>query len=142
MNVEMKSGRKNEPGERRAGGRGALVAVLGALAAAACGGGETTCTAFTYSAWGACQADGGQQRTVVSAVPTGCSQVGPILAQRCTPPPSASAQYAAKCASCHKPAESSTLKGGSPTMSTYGSAHGSETYDLTPPQLQAVLDLF
>lgn len=119
-----------------------MVAVLGALVAAACGEVETTCTAFTYSAWGPCQADGGQQRTVVSAVPTGCSQVGPILAQRCTPAPSGSALYQAKCAVCHKPAESSTLKGGATNMSAYESAHGTDTYGLTTPELQAVLDLF
>lgn len=119
-----------------------MVAVLGALVAAACGDVETTCTAFTYSAWGPCQADGGQQRTVVSAVPTGCSQVGPILAQRCTPAPSGSALYQAKCAVCHKPADSSTLKDGAPTMSTYESAHGTDTYQLTTQEIQAILDLF
>ncbi len=45
----------------------------------------TACT-YTYSAWGACQPDGTQTRTVVSATPAGCTGT-PVLTQTCTPPP-------------------------------------------------------
>jgi hypothetical protein len=44
-----------------------------------------TCTSFTYSAWGACQADGTQTRTVVSSSPAGCVGGSPVLSQSCTP---------------------------------------------------------
>ncbi|WP_242343506.1 cytochrome c [Anaeromyxobacter terrae] len=45
------------------------------------------CT-YTYSEWGACQSDGTQTRTVVSASPSSCTGT-PILSQPCTstPPP-------------------------------------------------------
>lgn len=48
------------------------------------------CT-YTYSAWGACQPDGTQTRTVLSASPDACKGT-PVLSQACTyvPPPTAS----------------------------------------------------
>jgi hypothetical protein len=50
-----------------------------------------SCT-YTYSAWGACGADGTQSRTVVSATPSGCTGT-PVLTQPCTAPPVAGAGY-------------------------------------------------
>jgi hypothetical protein len=50
----------------------------------------TACT-YTYSTWGACQADNTQTRTVTSSSPAGCSGT-PVLSQPCanvTPPPAA-----------------------------------------------------
>jgi hypothetical protein len=44
-----------------------------------------TCV-YTYSAWGTCQSNGTQTRTVVSAMPFGCTGT-PILSQSCTPTP-------------------------------------------------------
>ncbi|HTG02422.1 MAG TPA: hypothetical protein VK654_17705 [Nitrospirota bacterium] len=43
---------------------------------------------YTYSAWGACIADGTQLRTVLTSTPAGCSGT-PVLSQSCTyaPPP-------------------------------------------------------
>ncbi|MEK7658384.1 MAG: peptidoglycan-binding domain-containing protein [Patescibacteria group bacterium] len=41
------------------------------------------CTSFTYSAWGACQSNNTQTRTVVSSSPTGCAGGSPILSQSC-----------------------------------------------------------
>jgi hypothetical protein len=49
----------------------------------------SACT-YTYSAWGACQMNNAQTRTVVSATPAGCTGT-PVLVQSCTsvpPPPS------------------------------------------------------
>lgn len=49
--------------------------------------GATACV-YAYSAWSACQADGTQSRTVVSASPAGCSGT-PVLTQSCTSTPQA-----------------------------------------------------
>jgi hypothetical protein len=59
----------------------------------------TTCTSFTYSAWGACQS-GTQSRTVVSSSPAGCTGGSPVLTQACTSIDGA-ALWAQKCESCH-----------------------------------------
>jgi hypothetical protein len=44
----------------------------------------TTCTWFTYSAWGACQPDGTQTRTVVTSSPNGCTGGAPVTTRACT----------------------------------------------------------
>ncbi|MBI5069249.1 MAG: hypothetical protein HZB56_13520 [Deltaproteobacteria bacterium] len=49
-----------------------------------------SCTAFTYSDFGACQADGTQTRTVLTATPAGCTGGSPVLTQTCTYVPPAS----------------------------------------------------
>lgn len=43
-----------------------------------------TCTSFTWSAWGACQPDGTQTRTVTASSPTGCTGGTPVPSRRCT----------------------------------------------------------
>lgn len=43
------------------------------------------CTTLTYSAWGTCQANGTQTRTVTSALPAGCDQSAAVLTRSCTP---------------------------------------------------------
>jgi len=43
-----------------------------------------TCTSFTYSAFGACQSDNTQTRTVISSLPAGCTGGTPVLTQACT----------------------------------------------------------
>jgi hypothetical protein len=50
-----------------------------------------TCSEFTYSAWEACQPNGTQTRSVVSAAPQGCMGGTPVLEGTCvfTPPPPA-----------------------------------------------------
>jgi hypothetical protein len=45
---------------------------------------STTCTSFTYSAWGACQSNNTQTRTVASSSPSGCTGGNPVLTQSCT----------------------------------------------------------
>jgi hypothetical protein len=47
------------------------------------------CTTFTFSDWGACQANSTQSRTVVSALPDGCTGGSPVLTQSCTYTPPA-----------------------------------------------------
>jgi hypothetical protein len=43
-----------------------------------------TCTSFTYSAWGTCQSNSTQTRTVATSLPTGCIGGTPVLSQSCT----------------------------------------------------------
>jgi hypothetical protein len=102
-------------------------AIASALAVSPPAGG-TTCTAFTYSAWGACQADGTQARTVTSSSPAGCTGGVAVLSQSCTPsgsPPTldGAALYAAKCAGCHNPLATSTRLGRTAAQIT--AMHGS-----------------
>jgi hypothetical protein len=64
----------------------------------------TTCTSFNYSAWGACQPDNTQTRTVVSSSPAGCTGGNPALSQACvyTPPnPVTFNDVVASCTGCH-----------------------------------------
>lgn len=63
----------------------------------------TTCTSFTYSAWGACQATNTQTRTVVSSSPAGCSGGAPALSQSCVyvAPIDGAALYTQYCSGCH-----------------------------------------
>jgi hypothetical protein len=42
-----------------------------------------TCTAFTYSEWGACQANGLQTRILKTSTPSGCFGGSPITTQTC-----------------------------------------------------------
>jgi len=54
----------------------------------------SACT-YAYSAWGACQPDNTQTRTVASSSPAGCTGT-PLLSQACTyvPPPPSACTYA------------------------------------------------
>ena len=59
-----------------------------------------TCTSFTYSAFGPCQPNGTQTRTVVTSSPAGCTGGTPVLTQTCTYVDGA-ALYTQYCAGCH-----------------------------------------
>ena len=48
------------------------------------GTGAAACTSFTYSAWGECQVNGTQTRTVTSSTPDGCAGGNPVTTQSCT----------------------------------------------------------
>lgn len=63
----------------------------------------TTCTSFTYSAWGACQSNSTQTRTVASSSPAGCTGGAPVLSQACVyvAPIDGAALYTQYCANCH-----------------------------------------
>jgi hypothetical protein len=63
-----------------------------------------TCTSFTYSAWGACQSNGTQTRTVSASSPASCTGGTPVLSQSCTytaPNPVTAANVVSSCTSCH-----------------------------------------
>jgi hypothetical protein len=68
-------------------------------------GSHPTCTSFTYSAFGECQANGTQTRKVVSSSPAGCTGGSPVLSQSCkaTTPPAidGAALYKQYCSGCH-----------------------------------------
>ena len=55
----------------------------------------TACTSFSYSAWGACQSDSTQTRTLTSSLPSGCTGGTPVLSQSCTyvPPTTACTSF-------------------------------------------------
>jgi cytochrome b involved in lipid metabolism len=61
-----------------------LVGPLTTVTPPATGGGATTCSSFTYNAWGSCQIDNTQTRTVNTSSPSGCTGGSPILSQSCT----------------------------------------------------------
>jgi hypothetical protein len=55
-----------------------------------------TCSSFTYSAWGACQSNNTQTRTVTASSPAGCTGGTPVLTQSCTYVPPVQS-----CNTCH-----------------------------------------
>ena len=59
------------------------------------------CT-YTYSAWGTCQSNNTQTRTMLTSSPSGCSGT-PSLSQTCTytPPIDGDALYTQYCSGCH-----------------------------------------
>ena len=63
-----------------------------------------TCTSFTYTAFGACQSNNTQTRTVLTSSPTGCTGGSPVLTQACifVPPVTCTlATAVASCSTCH-----------------------------------------
>jgi hypothetical protein len=96
-----------------------------------------TCTSFTYSAWGACQPNDTQSRTVASSSPAGCTGGSPVLTQACTYI-DGEALYAQYCSGCH----GSSKKGQSVTLIEAGisgniGGMGSLSF-LTPAQIAAI----
>jgi hypothetical protein len=69
------------------------------------GGTPVTCTAFTYSAWGACQSNNTQTRTVATSSPAGCTGGSPVVSQSCIyvpPTPTCDLSTAVpSCSTCH-----------------------------------------
>ncbi len=96
------------------------------------------CT-YEYSAWGACQADGTQSRTVVSSTPEGCAG-SPVLSQACTstPPPPAPATctgftYSAWGACQPGGTQTRTVASSSPAGCTGGAPVTSQACTYVPP---------
>jgi hypothetical protein len=95
------------------------------------------CT-YTYGAWGACQSDGTQTRTVAISSPAGCTGT-PVLSQTCTYTPPAttctSFLYSAWTpATCDATGvQSRTVVSSSPTGCTGGSPTLTQTCTYTPP---------
>lgn len=94
----------------------------------------TTCTSFTYSAWGTCS-NGTQTRTVTSSSPSGSTGGNPVLSQSCSSIDGA-ALYASKCASCHNALTSSETRG--TTAAAIVGKHGTK-YG-TAAEVQAIAD--
>ncbi len=95
----------------------------------------STCT-YTYSAWGTCQSNNTQTRTVASSAPAGCTGT-PALSQSCvyTPPTiDGAALYAAKCSGCHGPLATSSKLGRTAAQITAANM----TQGLSPAEVQAV----
>jgi hypothetical protein len=109
-----------------------FVDVAAALAPA-----TATCTSFTYSAWGTCQSNGTQTRTVTSSSPTGCTGGTPVLSQSCTyvPPVTTctSFTYSAWGACQSNNTQTRTVTSSSPSGCTGGSPVLSQTCTYTPP---------
>jgi hypothetical protein len=75
-----------------------------------------TCTAFTYSAWGACQSNDTQSRTVTSSSPAGCTGGSPVVSQACTyVPPACTYTYSAWSTCSSAGTQTRTVASTSPT---------------------------
>jgi mono/diheme cytochrome c family protein len=96
-----------------------------------------TCTSFTYSAWGTCQADGTQSRTVTSSSPAGCTGGSPVLTQSCTyvPPVTTctSFTYSAWGTCQSNGSQSRTVTSSSPAGCTGGSPVLTQSCTYVPP---------
>jgi hypothetical protein len=94
------------------------------------------CT-YTYSAWGACQSNGTQTRTVTAATPAGCTGT-PVTSQACTytPPLDGAALYTANCSRCHGSLASSDVRGTTAAQITAARM----TRGLPADQVQAIAD--
>ncbi len=97
----------------------------------------TTCTSFTYSTWGDCQASGTQSRTVVSASPAGCTGGSPVLSQACTYVPPANSctsfTYSAWGACQSNGTQSRTVTASSPSGCSGGSPVLTQSCTYVPP---------
>jgi hypothetical protein len=100
-------------------------------------GGATSCTSFTYSAFGDCRPDGTQARTVQTSSPSGCTGGTPALTQACdhTPPANTctSFTYTAFCPCQPDGTQKRTVRTSSPDGCTGGSPALSQACNYTPP---------
>ena len=94
-----------------------------------------TCSSFNYSAWGSCQPNNTQSRTVVSGVPSGCTGGTPVLTQACTyVPPTCNAFTYSNWGECQpNNTQSRSVTGSSPSGCTGGSPVVSQQCTYVPP---------
>jgi hypothetical protein len=96
-----------------------------------------TCSAFTYSAWGACQPDDTQSRTGTSSSPAGCTGGSPVLSQACTyvpPVTTCSAFTYSAWGTCQSDdTQTRTVTSSSPAGCTGGSPVLSQACTYVPP---------
>ncbi len=100
----------------------------------------TACTAFTYSAWGACQSNGSQARTVLTSSPSGCTGGSPATSQACTyvPPTPATCTaftYSAWGACQSNGTQTRAVASSSPSGCMGGSPATSQACTYVPPVL-------
>ena len=97
----------------------------------------TACTSFSYSAWGACQSDSTQTRTLTSSLPAGCTGGTPLLSQSCTyvPPTTActSFTYSAWGTCQSNSTQSRTVVSSSPAGCTGGTPALTQACVYVPP---------
>jgi hypothetical protein len=94
-----------------------------------------TCTSFTYSAWGACQPNGTQTRTVTASSPSGCTGGSPVITQSCTytAPTCSSFTYSAWGACQPTNTQTRTVTASSPSGCQGGSPVLSQSCTYVPP---------
>jgi hypothetical protein len=96
-----------------------------------------TCTAFTYSAWGACQSNSTQTRSVLTASPSGCTGGSPVVSQACTYTPPVTTcsafTYSAWGACESNSTQTRSVLTSSPSGCTGGSPVVSQACTYTPP---------
>ena len=83
---------------------------------------QTTCTTFTYSAWGTCQSNNTQSRTTTSTSPQGCTGGTPMLMQSCiyTPPASSGGSGGSSSSGGGTSGGTTTTGGGTTSTGTTG----------------------
>jgi hypothetical protein len=93
-----------------------------------------TCTSFNYSAWGACQPNNLQTRSVLSGIPSGCTGGSPVTQQVCTyVPPQCSYSYTAWGACQPNNTQSRSVTSSSPAGCS-GTPVTSQSCTYVPPQ--------
>jgi len=101
------------------------------------GPGTTSCTAFTYSAYGDCQPGNTQIRTVLTSTPAGCTGGSPVTAQACTyvPPVNACTAFTYSAYGDCQPdnSQTRTVLSSSPAGCTGGSPQTSQACTYVPP---------
>jgi hypothetical protein len=97
------------------------------------------CTSFTYSTFGACQPDGTQTRTLLTAIPSSCQGGTPVLTQSCTyvPPTCTSFTYSAFGACQADSRQTRTIISQSPLGCVGGSPVLSQSCTYVPPTTSA-----
>jgi|GEM_PF-1531891 len=94
-----------------------------------------TCTSFTYSAWGTCQPDSTQTRTISTSVPSGCTGGSPALTQSCTyvPPTCTSFTYSAWGTCQPDSTQTRTISTSTPSGCTGGNPALTQSCTYVPP---------
>jgi hypothetical protein len=96
-----------------------------------------TCSAFSYSAWGACQPGNTQTRSVTGQSPAGCTGGSPVTSQACTyvPPVTTCSAFSYSAWGACQPGNTQTrsVTGQSPAGCTGGSPVTSQACTYVPP---------
>jgi hypothetical protein len=96
-----------------------------------------TCSAFTYSAWAACQPNNTQTRTVTASSPAGCTGGAPVTSQACSyvPPVTTCSAftYSAWAACQPNNTQTRTVSSSSPAGCTGGAPVTSQACTYVPP---------
>ncbi|MFA5087173.1 MAG: PKD domain-containing protein [Candidatus Paceibacterota bacterium] len=98
----------------------------------------TTCSSFTYSAWGACQSNNTQTRSVIGSSPSGCTGGSPYTVQSCnytpTPTTCTSFDYSAWGACQSNNTQTRSVIGSSPSGCVGGNPITTQSCSYAQPQ--------